>query len=98
MCYGSGSKYNYKSPIALLSPNFGKHRSDYFCTTRRGNTKNYLYFPGIPPKFQDNHPLDMVNLNGISEKMNFRLMDSTDRHVGHPIMRKITENWYIVRD
>ncbi|MFZ2327232.1 MAG: hypothetical protein WAW73_09965 [Rhodoferax sp.] len=82
-------------PTILLKPTFGKTHQDYFCTTRRHSSKQYIYFPGPEPHIVDGYLMGPIwgdGRTGWKEKV----VPNTDRFDSKECtVRQLDPHWFI---
>ena len=84
--------------MAILKPDFGRTRAQYFCTNNRNSNKGYLYFPAPAPRIHGGELVGPINPNG-SYATGEKLVPHTDRNLdGGSIARQIDAHWFIYRN
>jgi hypothetical protein len=84
-----------RRPEVLMEPSFGKTHQQYFCTTQRNTSKEYVYFPDAIPRIVDGYLQGPVWHDGTTS-WKTKIVPSTDVFNGKECtMRQLDEHWFI---
>lgn len=94
-CISQSFRLAPKLNIVSGEPNFGKTRSASACSTHRQTVKTYIYFPGTPPRIENNKIKLHIGASGAIPDYFLDLSSSTDQYFDEAKVRQIDSNWFI---